>query len=244
MIDGLVVVHARNYVHVRVPLGVFLLHHATQKFNVAAREQIKPTIDIHDALARSGGYSRHERIARFGARCVHEDGGAAANDAIRIRRVCLYALEELGGLGRGALGVWVNRGQQDATEIAQVVRLGTQQHAADEVGGGDPGRALDDFEARGGFDDAVAVFTGGIGGDIVAVDDEGAAVLVHPVRIGDVGGAGDREVGPLAGGNSSHAFAHVHDGGAFVFEDLFVRVNADNEILAELLGLEHGAGVA
>lgn len=142
------------------------------------------------------------------------------------------------------LGIGVDGGEEDSAEIAQVVCFGAQQHAADEVGGGDAGGAFDDLEARGGFDDAVAVFAGGVGGDVVAVDDKGAAVLVHPEGVGDVRGAGDGEVGPLAGGDGGHAFAEVHDGGAFVVEDFLVRVDADDEVVAELLGLEHGAGVA
>lgn len=62
--------------------------------------------------------------------------------------------------------------------------------------------------------------------------------------VGDVGGAGDGEVGPFAGGDGGDAFAQVHDGGAFIFEDFFVGVDADDEVFAELFCLEHCAGVA
>lgn len=36
----------------------------------------------------------------------------------------------------------------------------------------------------------------------------------------------------------------VHDGGALVLEDGLVRVDADVELVAELAGLDHGAGMA
>lgn len=248
VIDGFIIVHARDHIHVCVALGMFLLHHTAQKLNVAAREQVEATVDIHDALARLRRHARDERIAGLCARGVHEHGRPAADNAIGIRRIRLYAFQQLSRLEllalRALLRVRVDGGQEDATEIAQVVCLGAQQHAADKVGGRDAGRALDDFEALGGFDDAVAVFAGGVGGDVVTVHNEGAAVLVHPEGVGDVWGARDGEVGPFAGGNGGHAFAEVHDGGAFVVEDFFVRVDADDEVVAELLGLEHCAGMA
>ena len=46
------------------------------------------------------------------------------------------------------------------------------------------------------------------------------------------------------GGEGLLPFFEVHDGWAFVFEDGFVRVHADVELVAELAGLHYGAGMA
>lgn len=60
------------------------------------------------------------------------------------------------------------------------MRASAEEHATDQVGSRDTGRALDNFEASGGFDEAVAVFAAAIGGDVVAVDYVFAAVMGDP----------------------------------------------------------------
>lgn len=66
-----------------------------------------------------------------------------------------------------------------------------QEHAAYEIRGRDAGRACDDFETAGALGVAVAVLAGGVGGDVVAVDDVVAAVVGYPGEGGYVGGVGD-----------------------------------------------------
>lgn len=60
------------------------------------------------------------------------------------------------------------------------MRASAEEHATDQVGSRDAGCALDNFEASGGFDEAVAVLAAAIGGDVVAVDYVFAAVMGDP----------------------------------------------------------------
>jgi hypothetical protein len=88
------------------------------------------------------------------------------------------------------------------------VRLCAEEHASDEIGGGDAGGALDDFEAAGGFDEAVAVVAVGVGGNVVAVDDVFAAVVGDEVEVGYVWGVGDGLGDPTAGICRGEAMNH------------------------------------
>jgi hypothetical protein len=60
------------------------------------------------------------------------------------------------------------------------VVLGAQQHAAYEVGCRDAGRALDDLESAGLLDEAVAVLTAAVRGDVVAVNYIPASIVCYP----------------------------------------------------------------
>lgn len=74
-----------------------------------------------------------------------------------------------------------------------------EQHSAHEVGGGDAGGALDDLEAASFFDEAVAVVSVRVGGDVVAVDDVFAAVVGDVGELGYVGCVADGFGYPAAG---------------------------------------------
>lgn len=91
--------------------------------------------------------------------------------------------------------------------------LGTQEHAADQVGGGDARGALDDLEAVGGLDEAVAILAIAIGGNVVTVHDVLAAVMANPVKLRDVWGVGDGLGHPAAridSGDSSKKVSGVY----------------------------------
>lgn len=161
--------------------------------------------------------------------------GGVVFDALQHGLARLQAL----GLAAGALVAG-----QALLERLDKVRLGAEQHAADEVGGGDAGGALDDLEALGLLDVAVAVLAVAVRGDVVAVDDVVAAVVGDPGQRGDVGGPGDGLGGPAAGLDGHDALVEAHHRGALVLEDGLVRVDADEQLGAQLAGLQHGAGMS
>lgn len=74
-----------------------------------------------------------------------------------------------------------------------------QQHTANEVGGGNSGRTLDDLEAAGFLDKAVTIISVAIGRDVVAVHNVLAAVVGDVVQLGDVRSVANRLSDPATG---------------------------------------------
>jgi len=76
------------------------------------------------------------------------------------------------------------------------------------------------------------------------VHDVFAAEVGDPVKLGDIGSVGDGTGYPAAGVGGKETLAQVHDSWAFVFEDRFIGVYANVELVTELSGLDDGAGMA
>lgn len=132
-----------------------------------------------------GGPEPHVRAGRLGRlvrgvqpQALHH--GLAEGLALLGRASTLLALEHL-------------------LEGLDVVRLSAEQHAADEIGGGDGGGALDHLEAAGLLDEAVAVVAVAVGGDVVAVDHVLAAVVGDVGQRGHVRSVADGPRHPSAG---------------------------------------------
>lgn len=197
-------------------------HHLSQKLNVATREEIKASIHVDDPLTSLRASWLDERPRVSPQTCAGDDilelvlavGRLRPDPDVSPR--CLSRL--VGGVQPHTIqhGLAVRLALvsipgplfagEDAVEVVDEMGLGAEQHAADEVGGGDAGGALDDLEAAGGLDEAVAVVAVAVGGDVVAVDDVLAAVVGYELEVGDVGGIGDGAGDPAAGvgrGNSS-----------------------------------------
>lgn len=143
--------------------------------------------------------------------------------------------------------------------------FGAKQHSANEVCRRDAGGTLDDQETASGLDEAIAIITAAIRCDIVSVNDIAAAVVCNPGERGDVRGIGNCLGGPATSFDSSHSsgqaesqsvrieaprvmyayepFLEVHDRGALVLQDLLVRMDTDEQLLAQPTGLQHGAGM-
>ena len=180
--------------------------------------------------------------------------------------VCDIVLDSLGHLRTRCLALflatWAFLACQTLFQALYEVRFCAQQHATNEVGSRDSGGALDDLETAGGFDIAVAVLAAAVGGDVVAVHDVPAAVVGDPGERSDIGGFGNGAGCPAAGFDGSDAtkeasacaaggvqaggvpLIQAHHGGALVLEDGFIGVHADEELGAQLAGLQHGAGMA
>lgn len=178
--------------------------------------------------------------------------GGIVLDALQHLLACLQALQ----LSARAL---ITR--QPLLERLYEVRSRAQEHAAHQIGGRDARGALDYLEPAGRLDIAVAVLSVAVGGDVVAVHDVLAAVVGDPGQRGDIGGFGDGASRPAAGFDghdtvswSAHGasrgplwcapLVQAHHRGALVLEDGFVRVHADEQLVAQLAGLQHGAGMA
>lgn len=77
--------------------------------------------------------------------------------------------------------------------------FGAQQHAANEVGGGNARRTLDDLEATGLFDESVAVVSITVRGYVISMDDILAAVMCDVRQLRDIwcvaNGLGDPAAG-------------------------------------------------
>lgn len=182
----------------------------TEKLDVAAGEEIEATIDVHNALARLGAGALDQlaegtllllRVGGLGrARGGPEPHVGAGGQAGGVGGVEAHALHHGGGLDAALVvgAVALGAGELPLERLDEV-RAGAQQHAADEVGGGDAGRALDDLEAAGLLDEAVAVVAVAVGRDVVAVDDVLAAVVRDVRQVGNVGRRADGPGDPSAG---------------------------------------------
>lgn len=218
------------------------------------RKQIVTTVDVHDPLSRLRARSVNQLaeaalflLGRLGLgqrRGAPEPHLGAGRLARLVGRVQAHALHHGVALDPALLlGAVTFLADEHLLEGADEVGLGAQQHAADEVGGGDAGGALDDLEAAGLLDEAVAVVAVAVRGDVVAVDDVLAAV------VGDVGqgrhvrGISDGFGDPAAGVGGGEALLERHDGWALVGEDVLVRVDAGVELIAEEAGLHDGTSM-
>lgn len=154
---------------------------------------------------------------------------------------------------------------QEIGEGLDEMCFGAKQHSANEVCRRDAGGTLDDQETASGLDEAIAIITAAIRCDIVSVNDIAAAVVCNPGERGDVRGIGNCLGGPATSFDSSHSsgqaesqsvrieaprvmyayepFLEVHDRGALVLQDLLVRMDTDEQLLAQPTGLQHGAGM-
>lgn len=239
------------------PLGelVLLEKDVAQEFNMAAREEVVSTVNVDDALTGQGTGALEElaEVTLFAGRSL---------------RLGFEGRTPEPNLGAGSLGCFVGGIESEAVvhrpggSLALLVRAatlrtvqyrlkrldevgaGAEQHAADEVCSRDARGALNDLEAAGLLDEAVAVIAIGIGGNVVAVDDVLAAKVGDVGQLGDIGGVADGAGDPSAGIGGGETLLEVHDGRALVGHDVLVGVDAAVELVAELSGLDHGAGVA
>lgn len=83
--------------------------------------------------------------------------------------------------------------------------LGAQQHAADEISGGNAGGALDDFEASSLLDKPVAILTVAVGCNVIAVDNILATVMGDPWQASHVWRTRNGFGHPAAGVRGRHA---------------------------------------
>lgn len=240
------------------------LDHPAEELNVPAGEQIEAAVDVDDALADPRSLARQEprKDALLLDRGLglglprrspepHLDAGVLAR---LVGSIELHPLRQ--GLrlgldlvpGRGTLTLALIAGQEILERLDEV-RLCAEEHAADEVGGGDAGGALDDLEAPGLLDEAVAVVAVGVRGDVVAVDDVLAAIVADPVELRHVRGLADGFCDPAAGVHGGQAFGCMsvmvcevewedvpllegHDCWALVLENGLIGVDADVELAA------------
>ena len=79
-----------------------------------------------------------------------------------------------------------------------MVLFSTEEHTTHKIGGGDVWGTFDNFETTGGFDFTVAVLSGGVSCDVIAVNNVIAAVVVEPGWGSNVRSGGDRDVRPFA----------------------------------------------
>ena len=191
-----------------------------------------------------------EEIERAGR--VHDAIGWLGLAARRELYDLVGGGEELTRLGPGTArarlrgGAHLGRalGTRHARLVELVVRLGEQEHAADEVGGGDALGARDLLVALGALHDVIGVEAVGGERDVVAVHAKVARVLVERLERGHVGRVLDNLVDPLDAAHHLVAFVFAEDGRTLVFADLGVRVHADDETVAERLGLATRVRVA
>lgn len=190
---ALALIHGLLRVPALRPRELLLLEkHPSEELDVAAGEEVVSAIDVDDALAGPGSRSLDQLAedALFllavlslgfprGLPLPDVDAGGLAR---LVSGVELHTLQHGLALGDSLLlGAVALLTGELLLEGLDEVRPGAQQHAADQVGGGDAGGALDDLEATRLLDEAVAVVAVAVRGDVVAVDDVLAAV------VGDIG---------------------------------------------------------
>lgn len=226
-----------------------------QKLNVSAGEKIVASVHVDNPLVRerAGRLEKLAKLALFtrrGLRLGLERGAPEPNlDTGCFRRLVGRVEGQPLHHGRSRRLAFLLRpaallALEHSLERLDKVCAGAEEHAADEIGGRDAGGALDDLEAARLLDEPVAVVAVAVGGDVVAVDHVLAAKVGDVGELGDVGRVADGAGDPAAGVGGSETLRQVHDGRALVGHDVLVGVDAAVELVAELTGLHHGAGMA
>lgn len=233
VVDDLVVVYSGNNIDgwvvapfadtlirglLRVPAvcagEIFLsLPYETQEFNVSTREQVETTVDVDNALAKTGTCPSEELrkcalLLRIRLDPGFGRGGPEPNINARglaglVRRVQLHPLRH--GLAFGLDLIWCAMtllATQSLFKRLNEVRAGAEKHSADQVRRGYAGRALNDLESTSSLDEAVAVLTVAVRSDVVAMDDVLAPIMCDPVQLRDIGGSPDGLRHPAAGVDS------------------------------------------
>ena len=132
----------------------------------------------------------------------------ARGTARGVGRIVLDALQHfLAGLCAFCFVARTLFTRQALVERGDKVGAGAQQHAANEVGCRDAWGALDDLEAAGLLDIAVAVAAIAVRSDVIAVDNILAAVVGNPGQRRNVGGSGNGLGCPSAGLNGGDTMA-------------------------------------
>eukprot|EP00048_Salpingoeca_helianthica_P006379 m.97768 g.97768 ORF g.97768 m.97768 type:complete len:394 (+) comp13989_c1_seq5:650-1831(+) len=155
--------------------------------------------------------------------------------------------QELGhpGPGRGRAVALAQRlhilGQH--RRVGPVLRPRHQEHAADEIGGGDTLRALALTVAASILDNLVSVMAIRRRGDIIAMDAKVTAILVQGLERGDIGSPLHHLIHPLASTDHLVPLFLRHDRRALVRADLLIGVDAHNKIVAHELGLAQAVGM-
>lgn len=167
---------------------LLLEKHLSEKLDVAAGEEVVSAIDVDDALAGLGSGSLDQLVEDalflFTVLGLGFPGGLPLPDidagglARLVSGVELHALQHSLSFSDtflfGAVALFTS---ELLLKRLDEMRPGAQQHATNEVGGGDTRRALNNLEPTRLLDETVAVVSIAIRGDVVAVDDILAAVV-------------------------------------------------------------------
>lgn len=153
---------------------------------MAAGEEIEPAIHVDDSLAELWPLAAEQLLIRAASTVGRRTGPKPDVRAGVLRRLVgrvqlhslLHRQPACPALFVGPRSFLTSQGLLEGFDE---VALGAEQHAADEVGGGNAGGPLDDLETVGRLDEPVAVLPTAVGRDVVAVDHVLAAKVADPI---------------------------------------------------------------
>mmetsp|Transcript_9377 Transcript_9377/g.16050 ORF Transcript_9377/g.16050 Transcript_9377/m.16050 type:complete len:271 (+) Transcript_9377:383-1195(+) len=204
--------------------GLGLLQHV----DMAHVEEIEGAVDVDDLVigtrALGGSRELHDLVCRR-----HELREAGVGRSLGV-----------GGEGE-AVDLLV---LGDVFGVLHVVLLRHQQHSPHQVRRRHSLRARHHLELAGLLNELVAVSSISGGDEIVSVNTKVDIVFLENLELGLVRSSRNNLVDPLAGRHRLVPLLFVHDGRTLVLEDIGIRVDADDEVVAEALGLTEGVGMA